>query len=252
MSAAPRITVTEVGRRYEDTRGARRGRRWIRRAVIALASIAGLSLVCLLLLAYADFETAGNGSPNTAARIRWVWAHGDHLHFAVHITGARLFDLCPCTRRLATEQYRRAHFHALTPLQQALVANSRPRSASQWLDYVVGPFAVGLEWLHDGVSWIAGHRPTQQVTLQMGDYEFQPSEISIARGTTVTWRNTDDLGEAHSVVADSGQVVKFDSRPLEPDETFAYTFTERGIFTYFCRFHGASGHQGMAGVIVVQ
>lgn len=141
---------------------------------MALASIAALGLVCLFLLAYADFEMAGNGSPSTAARIKWVWVQGDHLHFAVHIAGARLFDVCPCTRRLATEQYRRAHFHALTPLQQALAANSRPHSASQWADYIVGPLAVGVEWLHDGVSWISGRRPTQQITVQMGDYEFQP------------------------------------------------------------------------------
>ena len=247
---APRITLTEVGRRFEEEQG-KSGPNWIRRALTVLAAVVSLSLLSLFMLAYADYDTAGNGSPSTSARIQWVWVHGDHLHFAVHIAQAHLFDLCPCTRRVAAAQYWRAHFHAVTPRQQAVAANSRPQSASQWVDYFVGPFAVGFDWLHDGVNWLGGQRPSQQVTVDMGDYEFQPVEISIARGTTVTWRNTDELGEAHTVVADDGQLVKFGSDPLEPDESFTYTFTERGRFIYYCSLHGEPGHQGMSGVVVV-
>lgn len=251
VSAASRITITEVGTGFEgEPRDSRP--RWIRRVLIALASIAGLSLVGLFLLGYADYQIAGNGSSSTRARIQWVWVHGDHLHFAVHIAQARLFDICPCTRRVAAEQYRRARFHAVTLRQQAVAANSHPQSIAAWVDYFVGPFAVGVEWLQDGMSWIAGHHPTQQVTVQMNDYEFQPAEISVTRGTTVTWRNTDDLGEAHAVATDRKLFGPFEALPLEPEETFAYTFTERGAFTYFCGFHGAPGRQGMAGVIVVQ
>lgn len=248
--SAPRVTLTETGRRFEAAQSAP-GRRWIRRVVIAVACLVGLGLLGLFLLAYADYDIAGNGSPSTSARIRWVWLQGDHLHYAVHITQARVFDLCPCTRRLAAEQYRRAHFHALTPRQQAVAANSHPLTTAQWVDYFVGPFAVSLDWLHDGVSWLSGQRPSQQVMIDMGNYEFQPAEITVGRGTTVTWRNTDELGEAHWVVADSGQAAKFDSAPLEPDELFAYTFTDRGTFTYYCSLHGAPGQQGMSGVIVV-
>jgi plastocyanin len=62
----------------------------------------------------------------------------------------------------------------------------------------------------------------------------------------------DDLGEAHTVTADPGQATKFDSDFLEPDEQFAFTFTERGRYPYFCRAHGAPGLQGMAGIVIVE
>jgi len=207
-----------------------------------------VAALTLSLLTLADFEMAGNGSPSTAERLAWVWDRGDHLHFAVHIAQARLFDICPCTRRAAGDQYYEAHFHALTPHQVALAADSNPHTASDWVEYVVGPFAVGFDWIHDGIAWIGGQRPSQQATVLMDQYEFEPPEVHIARGTTVTWRNVDEEGEAHTITADPSQAVKFDSGWVLPDESFQYTFTERGRFFYYCQAHGAPGQEGLAGM----
>jgi plastocyanin len=213
------------------------------------------ALVSLALLAFADYDMAGNGSSSSSARLAWVWERGDHLHFAVHIAQGRLFDICPCTRRAADYQYFKAHFHAVTPHQVALAADTHPHTPSQWVEYVAGPAVVSLDWIHDGVSWIAGQRPTQQATVVMDQYEFQPTEIHVVRGTTVTWRNVDEEGELHSVTSDPGQSVKFGSDWLLPDESFQFKFTERGRYAYYCQAHGEPGQQGqigMTGVVVVE
>ena len=213
------------------------------------------ALLSLGLLALADYDMAGNGSSSSSARLAWVWDRGDHLHFAVHIAQGRLFDICPCTRRAADYQYFKAHFHATTPHQVALAADSHPHTASQWAEYVAGPVVVSLDWIHDGISWIAGQRPTQQALVIMDQYEFQSPEIHVARGTTVTWRNVDEEGEAHTVTSDPGQSVKFGSDWLLPDESFQYKLTERGRYAYYCLAHGEPGQQGlvgMTGIIVVE
>lgn len=247
------LELTDTGKRYQQSNEvARRRRRWLRWAISIVAGIGFLFFLGLFLLGFSDFEMAGNGSSDTSSRVEWVWAHGDHLHFAVHILQARAWDLCPCTHGRAAAEYYYAHFHALTPHQQAIVADARPANVSQWAYYVTGPFIVTGDWIHDGVSWLAGQRPTQQVSVLMNQYEFQPAEIHIARGTTVTWRNVDELGEAHTVTADDGQVEKFQSDFLEPDETFEHTFTERGTYLYYCEAHGQPGHKGMSGVVIVQ
>ncbi len=248
---ANRITLTETGRRYEAANAVPRPR-WIKRVLIAIASAVILFLLGLCALAYADYDVAGNGATSPAARARWVWVQGDHLHYAVHIMQARLFDLCPCTRRVAGAQYWRAHFHALTPRQQAVAANSHPSTASEWADYFIGPFAVSLDWAHDAVTWLSGQRPSQEAIVVMDQYQFQPPVVEIVRGTTVLWRNVDELGDAHTVTADPGQVVKFDSDFIEPDENFAYTFTERGRYTYYSADAGQPGLQGMAGTVIVR
>jgi plastocyanin len=220
---------------------------------------AGVGLLCSMLglglLSFADYDMAGNGSTSSAARLAWVWQRGDHLHFAVHIAEGRLLDICPCTRRAANFQYFKAHFHALTPHQAALAADSNPHSLSQWAEYIGGPVVVSLDWIHDGMTWIAGQRSTQEASVTMEEYEFQLPEIHIVRGTLVTWRNVDEEGEAHTVTADAGQSAQFNSDWVLPDETFQYRFTERGRFTYYCLAHGAPGQQGlvgMTGVVVVE
>jgi plastocyanin len=222
--------------------------RW---TVTAGVTFGMLGLLGFALLALADYDMAGNGSPDMHARLAWVWARGDHLHFAVHMTEARVLDLCPCTRRAAGTQYFRAHFHATTPHQAALAADSHPHTLADWAEYIGGPVVVGLDWLHDAATWVAGQRPTQQATVLMDELEFAPAEIHVARGTTVTWRNVDERGDAHTVTLDAGQTLHFSSDWVLPDETFSYTFAERGRYVYYDQLDGTPGHQGMSGVIVV-
>jgi plastocyanin len=228
------------------------GRRLLRWTLLSVGGLIAFGILSLFLLALADFEMAGNGSADARSRAAWVLDRGDHLHYAVHILQARVFDICPCTRRAAATQYFEAHFHALTPWQRAVAADTHPRTASEWAAYVIGPFMVGIEWAHDGVSWLAGNHPTQQAVVAMDSYQFDRAEIHIPRGTTVTWRNVDDFAEAHTVTADPNQADWFDSGLLVPDETFSHTFTERGRYAYYCRQHGAPGGVQMAGVVIVE
>jgi hypothetical protein len=59
-------------------------------------------------------------------------AHDDQVHYVGHLVAGRLFSLCPCTLRLADEQYTRGLYHARTPKQVALLTTERsasPRAA---------------------------------------------------------------------------------------------------------------------------
>lgn len=226
-------------------------RRWLWGIVVAVAAATLLLLCGLGLLAFADYAQAGNGSTDARARAQWVWDRGDHLHFAVHIIEGRIFDLCPCTRRAADAQYFYAHFHAVTKRQQAVAANSHPSNFSQWVDYVTGPFLVTTDWIGDGIKWLGGDRPARLVSVALSDYAMQPQEIHVLRGTTVVWRNVDELGEAHTITADPRQLFSFNSDFLEPDESFQFIFTERGRYLYYCQVHGGPGGDGMSGVVVV-
>jgi plastocyanin len=77
------------------------------------------------------------------------------------------------------------------------------------------------------------------------DNLFSPLIVRIQPGETVEW--TMDGRAAHTVQADDGS---WDSGDLQPGEDFDHTFTEPGVFPYFCRYHGAPG-SGMAGIVVV-
>jgi plastocyanin len=224
----------------------------IKPLIALLAALTALFVITAALLFYADFSMAGNGSSDARAQAAWALDRGDHLHFAGHILLGRVFDLCPCTRRAAAAQYFYAKFHAVTPRQKSVATTTNPHNLRELATYFGGPFGVAFEWAGDGVSWLSGHRPSRTVTIDLNDYQVMPGEVHVARGTTVVWRNTDELGEAHTVTADPGTwLLQFDSGFLEPEEQFQATFTERGTYNYYCQVHGSPEHGGMSGTIVV-
>jgi plastocyanin len=99
--------------------------------------------------------------------------------------------------------------------------------------------AVGLA----GKSRIA--RAQEQpvaVTVQIDNFSFTPKEITVAKGTTVTWINHDDV--PHTVVSAGGP---FRSKALDTDESYSYTFKDEGNFNYFC-----SVHPVMTGKVIVK
>jgi plastocyanin len=74
---------------------------------------------------------------------------------------------------------------------------------------------------------------------------FNPSSISVATGTTITWTNKDAI--AHTATAYDGQADKFDSGSLSTNGAYSYTFNTAGTFSYYCIFH-----PGMIGTVVVK
>lgn len=83
-----------------------------------------------------------------------------------------------------------------------------------------------------------------QVTMQ--NTSFQPQELNVQPGATVTWTNEDNF--AHTVTAGTRDNPSglFDSGNVAAGGTFNFTFEEPGTYEYFC-----SIHDGMRGVIVV-
>jgi plastocyanin len=87
----------------------------------------------------------------------------------------------------------------------------------------------------------AAQQAPPEVTVSIDNFSFSPKEITVAKGTTVKWVNRDDV--PHTVV--SGGV--FRSKALDTDDSYTFTFTDAGSFSYFC-----SVHPVMIGRVIVQ
>ncbi|MGH2548381.1 MAG: cupredoxin domain-containing protein, partial [Thermomicrobiales bacterium] len=81
----------------------------------------------------------------------------------------------------------------------------------------------------------------EAVTATIEGFAFNPGNIEVAAGTTVTWTNNDSA--AHTVTADDGS---FQSGRLEQGQTFSYTFETAGTFAYHCEYHS-----GMTATVTV-
>lgn len=89
-----------------------------------------------------------------------------------------------------------------------------------------------------------GHRtpPTASRTVVMKDIQFQPQEITVKAGTTIIWKNQDDV--PHDAVATSG--ADFKSDLFGKGGSFQFTPQDPGTIKYVCTIH-----PGMDGVIHV-
>jgi plastocyanin len=74
------------------------------------------------------------------------------------------------------------------------------------------------------------------------NFTFNPQQLTVKAGTTVTWTNKDDI--PHAVAAVGKQ---FRSKALDTGDAFSFTFTTPGSYAYFC-----SLHPHMTGTIVVE
>jgi amicyanin len=78
--------------------------------------------------------------------------------------------------------------------------------------------------------------------VEIDNFTFGPSTVSVAPGTTITWTNRDDI--PHTVMSIDGV---FRSKALDTDEAFSYTFSKAGTYDYYC-----SIHPKMTGKVVVR
>jgi plastocyanin len=79
--------------------------------------------------------------------------------------------------------------------------------------------------------------------VSMADIAFDPAEVTVAVGDTVTWTNDDSVD--HDVTADS--FSSGDPGGMAPGATFDHAFEEAGTFDYVCTVH-----PGMEGSVTVE
>jgi plastocyanin len=85
-----------------------------------------------------------------------------------------------------------------------------------------------------------------QVSMQ--NIQFEPADLTINAGETVTWTN--DEAVPHDVDG-SGPGGDFSSGPeggMNEGDTYDFTFDEPGTYDYVCRVHAP----GMAGTVTVR
>ena len=74
------------------------------------------------------------------------------------------------------------------------------------------------------------------------NFSFVPATLTVKAGTKVTWVNRDDV--PHTA---TDTEKRFNSKALDTDDQFAFTFSEPGTYNYFCALHPK-----MTGQIIVK
>ena len=72
----------------------------------------------------------------------------------------------------------------------------------------------------------------EDATVRIDNFTFDPPPLTVRVGTTVTWRNENDILRA---IASAER--KFKSKALDSEDGYSYTFIEPRTQCYFCSLH---------------
>ena len=98
-----------------------------------------------------------------------------------------------------------------------------------WRQMVVAGIGAVLLLQASGWSQVEA-QSSADVAVQA--FAFQPTALTVASGTTVTWTNLDPV---QHTVTDINQT--WDSGLFDPQATYSMTFSAPGTYTYFCLPH---------------
>jgi len=95
--------------------------------------------------------------------------------------------------------------------------------------------------------------PPTGVTVQVlsaGGDRFEPADVTIGAGETVTWEWPEGSLD-HNIVPDDGTVPATSGEPTDGPDSHIYTFDTPGVYHYYCATHGAPGGVGQSGTVTV-
>ena len=72
------------------------------------------------------------------------------------------------------------------------------------------------------------------VTVEIDNFAFKPRELEVKAGTAVMWVNRDDV--PHTATA-KGTTPAFNSKTLDTNDRYSFTFEKPGTYPYFCKIH---------------
>ena len=107
-----------------------------------------------------------------------------------------------------------------------------PRGDTLWVFSLQGTLGPATAPPAPATQVASTARSVTNVTIE--DFDFKPGVFGVAvpPGTTITWTNNGPT--VHTTTSDSGV---WDSGDLQVGDNFSFTFTDPGVYWYFCRLH---------------
>jgi plastocyanin len=94
----------------------------------------------------------------------------------------------------------------------------------------------GARFRRRGQAGLGGNESDKSASaaeVKIDNFSFGPTTLTVPAGTTITWKNNDDV--PHVVSSDDGKMFK--SKALDTDDHFSFTFTKPGTYNYYCAIH---------------
>lgn len=93
-----------------------------------------------------------------------------------------------------------------------------------------------------GGNTTGGATVEETSSVSMTGSQFDPRNIHVDTGTTVTWSNDDETEHTVTSASDNWSM----NTTVPGGEQTTHTFDESGVYDVYCSFHGSSDLSGMS------
>ena len=81
-------------------------------------------------------------------------------------------------------------------------------------------------------SAVGGPRNAASAEITIDNFSFTPQTLTVKVGTKITGTTRDDI--PHAVMSENAE---FHSKAMDTDDSFSFTPTKAGTYSYFCSLH---------------
>ena len=93
------------------------------------------------------------------------------------------------------------------------------------------------------MSASGGAAPATADAVAIQNFSFTPETLTVQAGTKVTWTNNDttihDVASTDGPAIDAATTNLFNSGPMNQGQSFSFTFSKPGTYTYECTIHAS-------------
>ena len=115
---------------------------------------------------------------------------------------------------------------------------------------LIGALGSPLAFTAEAIAVQPGGGVTIEVLGPSGGNRFDPADITVIAGTTVTWHWPSESLQ-HNGVGDDGNNPAGSGGLTDGEHTYAFTFTTPGTYRFYCANHGGLNGAGMSGTVTV-
>ena len=121
-------------------------------------------------------------------------------------------------------------------LIEGMAFTGHPRNKSVVLETLAKQFrmtdTVAVEGAYQDVATLVRLEEGRKPYVSLEGMRFQPDDLTVAPGDTIVWVNKDLV--AHTATSERGG---FDSKIIQPEQTWTFTIKKKGDFAYVCLLH---------------
>ena len=219
------------------------------------ADVIDISKVVFDKSGFVVIHTVENGKPGAIVGNSEVFTPGTHTNVGVKLPREsweyhkQLIAMIHYDDGDNTYEYPSSDLPALKEGQVVMVLFSVLNAKDESESEAENDGKLGTAVAGTGITPSVQTEDVKEITMQVSDWEFNPSTIRVKKGQTVKLHISTAEGNHGIAIPDFGISAQL---PVGTEKTIEFVADKKGTYSFFCNVFCGSGHKDMKGTLIVE